>query len=294
MVMGLTSRDLKNQTNTVLINIIAFSGIVILVLLTSFIVKESLPALTNVGAELFTSQYWYPTDTNNPEFGMLALLVGSLYITGLTSLFVIPLGYIVAFFLYEYAGEKEIKFIKSGIDLLSGVPSVVIGAFMLVYVSPLFLEVGIYSPENILLAALGLTILSLPYTASLMQEALSSVDRSLKEGALALGSTKFTAGFKVVTRAALSGILNAVILTVNRVIGETMVVLMAAGGAAIIPQSLTDPARPLTAVIASEMGEVAAGSMHYSSLFVAGLILLVISFGMTLIARVIIQRYKHG
>lgn len=286
-------RTLKYNTNTTLINIIAFSGIVILVILTAFIIKEATPALTNVGAEMFTSVYWYPTNSYDPEFGILAMLVGSLYITGLTALFVLPLGYIIAFFLFEYATEKEVRVIKSAIDLLSGVPSVIIGAFMLVYVAPLSFKFNIYTPENILIASLGLTILSLPYTASLMQEAMQSVDRSLKEGALALGSTRFTAGFKVVSRAALSGILNAVILTVNRIIGETMVVLMVAGGAAIIPRSLFDPAKPLTATIASEMGEVATGSIHYSVLFFCGLVLLIFSFLLTITARIIITKNKH-
>ena len=289
----LTVRTLKYHLNTTLINTIAFSGIIILVILTSFIINESIPALTNVGAELFTSVYWYPTNSFDPEFGILAMLVGSLYITGLTALFVLPLGYIIAFFLFEYASASEVRVIKSAIDLLSGVPSVIIGAFMLVYVAPLSFKLNIYTPENILIASLGLTILSLPYTASLMQEAMQSVDRSLKEGALALGSTRLTAGFKVVSRAAISGILNAVILTVNRIIGETMVVLMVSGGAAIIPRSLFDPVKPLTATIASEMGEVATGSVHYSVLFFCGLILLVFSFLLTISARLIISKNKH-
>jgi len=293
MVKELTARTLKYNLNTTLINTIAFSGIIILVILTSFIIKESMPALTNVGAELFTSVYWYPTNSYDPEFGILAMLVGSLFITGLTALFVLPLGYIIAFFLFEYASASEVRIIKSAIDLLSGVPSVIIGAFMLVYVAPLSFKFGIYTPENILIASLGLTILSLPYTASLMQEAMQSVDGSLKEGALALGSTRFTAGFKVVSRAAISGILNAVILTVNRIIGETMVVLMVSGGAAIIPRSLFDPAKPLTATIASEMGEVATGSVHYSVLFFCGLILLIFSFLLTITARIIISKNKH-
>ncbi|HPF17301.1 MAG TPA: phosphate ABC transporter permease subunit PstC [Thermotogota bacterium] len=289
----MTARTLKYHLNTTLINTIAFSGIIILVILTSFIINESIPALTNVGAELFTSVYWYPTNSFDPEFGILAMLVGSLYITGLTALFVLPLGYIIAFFLFEYASASEVRVIKSAIDLLSGVPSVIIGAFMLVYVAPLSFKLNIYTPENILIASLGLTILSLPYTASLMQEAMQSVDRSLKEGALALGSTRLTAGFKVVSRAAISGILNAVILTVNRIIGETMVVLMVSGGAAIIPRSLFDPVKPLTATIASEMGEVATGSVHYSVLFFCGLILLVFSFLLTISARLIISKNKH-
>lgn len=151
------------------------------------------------------------------------------------------------------------------------------------------MKLGAWSPGNLLTASIGLTILSLPYAASLMEESLSSVDQSLKESALALGASKFTAGFKIVTKEASSGILNSIILTVNRIIGgETIVVLMVAGGAAIIPKSIFDPVRPLTAAIASEMGEVSVGSLHYSALFTAGLILLTISFILTLISKTVI------
>jgi phosphate transport system permease protein len=151
---------------------------------------------------------------------------------------------------------------------------------------------NIWNAENLFLGSLGLALLSLPYTASLMQEALDSVDKSVKESALALGATRFTAGFRVVSKAAISGILNSVILTINRVIGETMVVLMVAGGANIIPKSIFDPVRPLTATIASEMGEVEVGSIHYSALFVAGLILLTISFILTLISKRLTWRWS--
>jgi len=285
--------ELKHRINSLTISIIAFTGIVILILLFSFIIQEAVPAISDIGLELFTGKYWYPTYEDDPEFGLLPMIVGSLEVTGLTCLFVLPLGYLLAFFLYEYAKPTEKRIIKSAIDLLSGVPSVVIGAFMLIYISPMMFSFGIYSPENILLAAIGLTILSLPYTASLMEESLSSVDKSLKEGALALGTTRFTAGFRIVSKAAISGILNAVILTINRVIGETMVVLMVAGGAAIFPSSLFDPVRTLTAAIASEMGEVAQHSLHYSALFSAGLILLVFSFILTILAGVISRKNQH-
>lgn len=286
-------REIKHRMNSVAITTIAFTGIIVLILLFSFIIQEAVPAISEVGTKLFTGRYWYPTYEDDPEFGLLPMIVGSLEVTGLTCIFVLPLGYLLAFFLFEYARPTEKRIIKSAIDLLSGVPSVVIGAFMLIYVSPLMFKFEIYSPENLLLAAIGLTILSLPYTASLMEESLSSVDKSLKEGALALGTTRFTAGFRVVSKAAISGILNAVILTVNRVIGETMVVLMVAGGAAIFPESLFDPVRTLTASIASEMGEVAQHSTHYSALFAAGLILLVFSFILTILAGWISKKNRH-
>ncbi len=280
-------RDVKDGVNKTVIFLFAFVGILVVVGLFVFIIKESIPALTQVGKEIFFSIYWYPT-YDPPEFGMLAMIIGSLILTGLSSLFVLPLGYIISFFLYNYANTFERKIIKSTIDLLSGIPSVIIGTFLFFYVSPIVMKLGAWSPGNLLTASIGLTILSLPYAASLMEESLSSVDQSLKESALALGASKFTAGFKIVTKEASSGILNSIILTVNRIIGETIVVLMVAGGAAIIPKSIFDPVRPLTAAIASEMGEVSVGSLHYSALFTAGLILLTISFILTLISKTVI------
>ncbi|WP_240739395.1 PstC family ABC transporter permease [Marinitoga lauensis] len=222
-------RELKNTINTFIIKSVALSGIIALILIFGFVIRESIPALREVGMEIFTSFDWFPT-YDPPAYGILTMLINSILLTIFSSLIVIPLGYIIAFFMYDYAGNFEKKMMKGAIDLLSGVPSVIIGMFLIIYISPWMLEIGAWSSENILLASIGLTILSLPYTASLMEEAMSSIDKNLKEGALALGTTRFTTGFKIVSRAALSGIFNAIILTVNRIIGETMVVLMAAGG----------------------------------------------------------------
>lgn len=285
-------RNFKDNFNKFLIYALSLIGIIILLGIFYFIIKESIPALTKVGAEIFTSVNWYPTYEGAEEYGMLAQIIASLLLTLLASIIVIPLGYIIAFFMYDYAKPFEKKIIKSVIDLLSGVPSVILGTFLLIYVSPLMYKFNIWNAENMFLASLGLALLSLPYTASLMQEALDSVDKSVKESALALGATRFTAGFRVVSKAAISGILNSIILTINRIIGETMVVLMVAGGANIIPKSIFDPVRPLTATIASEMGEVEVGSIHYSALFVAGLILLTISFILTLISKRLTWRWS--
>jgi phosphate transport system permease protein len=284
-------REFKNKINSLIIKSVALTGIIALILIFGFVIRESIPALKEAGMEIFTSFDWYPT-YDPPSFGILTMLINSILLTIFSSLIVLPLGYIVAFFMYDYAKNFEKRMIKGAIDLLSGVPSVIIGMFLIIYVSPWMLEIGAWSPENILLASIGLTILSLPYTASLMEEAMSSIDKSLKEGALALGTTRFTAGFKVVSKAALPGIFNAIILTINRIIGETMVVLMAAGGANMLPLSILDPIRPLTAAIASEMGEVEIGSIHYSALFVSGLVLLTISFILTLTSKRLSRRWS--
>jgi len=289
-------RMFRDRFQTLCIQTAAFTGIFALTLLSFFIIRESYPAIKTIGWEMLVSPHWYPT-YREPEYGLLVMLINSLIVTAATSILVIPLGYGLAFFLYEYAWPFEKKLIKTAIDLLSGVPSVIIGSFLLMTVSPQFLKVGIYSRENLLLTIFGLTLLSLPFTASLIYDALSGVRSCIRESALALGATRFTAVFKVVSKTAKSGLMNAVILTINRVIGETMVVLMVSGGAAIIPKRLFDPLRPLTAVIASEMGEVEVGSIHYSSLFFAGLILFVLSFSLTVLSQKIIgpknQRLKE-
>jgi phosphate transport system permease protein len=284
-------RELKDKINSLIIKVVALSGIISLLLIFGFVIKEAIPALKEAGMEIFTSFDWYPT-YDPPAYGILTMLINSILLTIFSSLIVLPLGYIVAFFMYDYASDFEKRMIKGAIDLLSGVPSVIIGMFLIIYISPWMLEIGAWSAENILLASIGLTILSLPYTASLMEEAMSSIDIKLKEGALALGTSRFTAGFRIVSKAALPGIFNAMILTINRIIGETMVVLMAAGGANMLPLSIFDPIRPLTAAIASEMGEVEIGSIHYSALFVSGLVLLTISFLLTLTSKRLSRRWS--
>ncbi|MCD6545958.1 MAG: phosphate ABC transporter permease subunit PstC [Thermotogae bacterium] len=271
---------------------IAALGIVILSLILIFIIKESLPALKSVGSEIFTSFDWYPT-YDDAEYGLLTMIIDTFLLTALTSIVVIPLGCVVAAYLYAYAGSKEKEIIRSILDLLSGIPSVVIGLVVLIYIAPLLINFEIWSTENLFLTVAGLTILSLPYVVSLTYESFESVDRVLFESALALGSTRFSALFNVIARAAIPGILNAFILTVNRIIGETMVVLMVSGNANIIPKSLFDPLRTLTSAIASEMGEVELGSLHYSVLFVAGLILLVISLILTWVSKSIQRGWKH-
>lgn len=285
-------RNIKYFFQMLLIFIFALTSIVALFFLIFFILKESFPAIKELGKEPFTNIYWYPT-SRKPEFGMLAMIIDSLLLTGFSATFVIPIGYFISFYLHTYSNPKEKKYIKSIIEILSGVPSVIIGMFILIYISPLLLKLEIWSTENFLLASIGLMILSLPYTVSLMTESLDSVDKSLEESSLALGVNKYKTTLKVTTKAAISGILNSIILTINRIIGETMVVLLVAGGAAMIPSSIFDPVKPLTAAIASEMGEVELGSLHYHALFLAGLILLFISMVLTVLSKRFTRRWKR-
>jgi len=242
--------------------------------------------------DFFLSTRWYPT-YEDAEFGILALLSGTLAVTGLTLLISIPLGFISAIFLAEFSNRKTHDFLKYVFELTAGIPSVVLGSFGLKYISKWLMELfpmKVWAGLNILNASLMLSVLAMPYFVTLIEDALKAVPVDQKEASLALGANMTSTLFRVLIPQARSGILNAVILGTNRIIGETMVVLMIAGGATMIPQSIFDPVRPLTAAIAGEMGEVELASTHYFALFMIGVVLLTIS----LIFTVTAMRLKRG
>lgn len=236
--------------------------------------------------DFFLSTRWYPT-YEDAEFGILALLAGTLSVTGLTLAVAIPMGFICAIFLAEFSGKKSHDAIKYIFELMAGIPSVVLGSFGLKYVSRWLMEhfpLQIWTGLNVMNASLMLSVLAMPYFVTLMEDALRAVPIDQKEASLALGANMTGTIFRILLPQARSGILNAIILGTNRVIGETMVVLMIAGGATMIPSSIFDPVRPLTSAIAGEMGEVELGSTHYFALFMIGVVLMVISTAFTLIA----------
>lgn len=236
--------------------------------------------------EFFLSARWYPT-YEDAEFGILALLAGTLSVTGLTLAMAIPLGFICSIFLAEFSGRKSHDAIKYIFELMAGIPSVVLGSFGLKYVSRWLMEhfsLHVWTGLNVMNASLMLSVLAMPYFVTLMEDALRAVPIDQKEASLALGANMTGTIFRILLPQARSGILNAIILGTNRVIGETMVVLMIAGGATMIPGSIFDPVRPLTSAIAGEMGEVELGSTHYFALFMIGVVLMVISTAFTLIA----------
>ncbi|HCZ07144.1 MAG: phosphate transport system permease protein [Thermotogota bacterium] len=285
---------MKKVLNLLFSNIVVLvSTIAIITLIAIFamLIIESLPALRTIGWGFLTSGAWYPT-YDDPEFGMLYMLLDSLILVGLTSLVVFPVSLGIALYSTEYATRAEREMVRSITELISGVPSVVVGMIGVLLIGPLMLKMGAWTPFNLLNATLSLTILTLPYAVSLIVESLQGVDPILREGVLALGSSKIKAAAMII-RGAKHEILYSFILIVNRILGETMVVLMVAGGAAMLPTSLFDPIRPLTAAIASEMGEVELGSLHYSALFLAGVVLLIISAGITMVAEYVIRRGKR-
>ncbi|MDR1394886.1 MAG: phosphate ABC transporter permease subunit PstC [Deltaproteobacteria bacterium] len=267
-----------------------------MILIMGFLFREAL-GLFGSGtslAEFLFSTDWYPTYAQ-PEFGSLALTGGSLAVTVISALLAAPVGLCLAVWLACLAGRTAREWIKPAVELMAGIPSVVLGFVGLVIMAPLMQEVlDLPTGLNVLNASLILALMSVPSIASLGEDALSAVSRDIQDASYALGATKWETVWQVTIPAARSGLSTAVILGLGRALGETLVVLMCAGGAAQIPHSLFDSVRPLTAALAAEMGETAIGSPHYHALFALGVILFVLTLGFNLLAYGLGRRWRRG
>lgn len=276
----------KETIIRLLILVFAFLTTIIVFGILYFLVSNGIRVFENVSLrEFFLSSRWFPT-YEDPEYGIFALFIGTLSVTGLTLILSIPLSFVIAIYMSEYCSRRTRELMKFVFELTAGIPSVVLGSFGLKYVSQWIMNIfpDAWTGLNILNASLMLSILSMPYFVTFIEDALVSVPTDQREASLALGASITKTVFRIVVPQAKSGILNAIILGTNRVIGETMVVLMVAGGAVMIPSSILDPVRPLTATIAGEMGEVELGSTHFHALFMIGVVLLIISTLFTIIA----------
>jgi phosphate transport system permease protein len=183
--------------------------------------------------------------------------------------------------------------LKPAIEVLAGIPSIIYGFFGMIIMAP-FLQKILDLPTGLcaFTASAILGIMAVPTVCSIAEDALSYVPDSFREASYALGATRWQTLIKVVIPAAGSGISTAIILGMGRIVGETMTVLMIAGGAAVIPKTIFEPVRPMTATIAAEMGEAVMGSAHYHSLFTLGLILFFVTLGINMIAELISRRYR--
>ena len=206
----------------------------------------------------------------------------------------VPLGVMAAIYISEIAPQRVREILKSVIELLAGLPSVVLGFFGMVIVAPWLQETfDLPTGLNIINASVILAIMAIPTISSISEDALYAVPREFKEASYALGATKFETIAQVIVPAALSGISTAVMLGMARAVGETMVVLMVAGGAAAIPESLFDPVRPMPASIAAEMGETPYGSAHYQALFAIGMVLFFLTLAFNLIADYVSHKFRQ-
>jgi len=243
--------------------------------------------------EFFFGTKWYPV-SEPPTFGMLTFFAATLWVTLISTAIAVPVGVGCAAYLAEVAPAKVRETVKPIIEILAGIPSVVMGFIGLLLLSPLVqsafnLNTGLCG----LTAGIMLSLMSLPIIISVSEDALRAVPDDFREASYALGATKWETIRHVCIPGALSGITAAVMLGVGRAIGETMTVLMVAGGALAVPVSPTDPMMPMTAVIASGIGNAVRGGLQYQALFAIGLILFAITLAVNLFADRVLDRQKR-
>ena len=268
------------------VSVLALAAIVI------FLLSQALPIFAHVSLKDFLfSTEWYPTD-DPPVFGIGALIAGSLACAALTTLIAVPFGVLTACAIHAGMPPALTRIVKPLIELMAALPSVVIGFIGMIILAPWLQDMfGIATGLNLFNASIMLAFMCVPTIASISEDALRNVPSGLREASLALGATRWETLLKVELRWAMGGIATAVMLGISRVIGETMVVLMVAGGAAIIPESIFDPVRPMTSSIAAEMAEAAVGGEHDHALYATGLVLFIITFAFNLCAWYAARRF---
>lgn len=248
--------------------------------------------------DFFTGRKWAPLFAP-PHFGVLPLVTATLLITFISLLVCVPLGLATAMFLSEYAAPRTRKVIKPLLEVLAGIPTVVYGFFALSFVTPLLRDIWFFGepPEvfNALAAGLVMGVMILPTVASLAEDAMSAVPDSLRQGALALGSSRYQVALRVVFPAAISGIVAAAVLAISRAIGETMVVLIAAGGRPTLTFDPTRAMQTMTAFIAAAgFGDQPVGTIGYKTIFAVGAALFVATFAMNALSIRLVRKYRQA
>jgi phosphate transport system permease protein len=278
------------------IRVLGSSTIGFVLLIFLFLLREGVPAFFEVPPGNLLGTRWYPTFD---LFGVMPLVLGSVLVTATAIFLALPMGVATAVFVREVAPGWAREILKPLIEILAGIPSVVLGFFGMTVLAPIVRE-GLGAPTGLtaFTGALILGYMSLPTIISVAEDALDAVPKSYRDAGLAMGATQWQTIWRVVVPAARSGIVTAVMLGMGRAIGETMAVMMVTGNAARMPltvDSFLRPVRTMTATIAAEMGEVAQGSVHYHALFGIGIILFVVTFIINLTAAsAIFQKRRRG
>ncbi len=271
------------------------SGIAIILFLVGILftlLSNSIPALGEIGiGSFFTSGLWRPGAYGEPTYSINNFILGTFMVTVGALAFAVPMGVAAAAYLAEIASPWEREFFKPIVEVLAGIPSVVLGFIGLVVLAPLIARFfNIPSGINALNGAILVGIMALPTIITLAEDAITAVPKEYRHASLALGGTQWQTIWKVTVPAAFSGITAAAMLGMGRAIGETMTVLMVTGNMIARPESFLDSVRTLSANIAIEIGDVAFGSVHFHALFVVGLVLFIITFIVNLLADILIHR----
>mgnify|MGYP001234097871 CR=1 FL=1 len=271
-----------------------FLTVILLLGIFTLLFSTAVPAFQEIDVWAFlTGNEWNPTSYYESKYGIIPMLVSTFMVTLGALLIAVPVGIGAAVYLSDVASPKVTEIVKPIVEILAGIPSVVIGFLGIVFVGPLIAKVfNIYNGLNAVNGSILLAVMALPTIISISEDALRSVPSSYDQASLALGASKWQTAIRVKIPAALSGIIAACMLGMGRAIGETMTVLMATGCAPAMPDSFLGSVRTLTSSIAIELGEVAYNTTHYYALFALGLVLFVITFIINLISDMILHRYE--
>jgi phosphate transport system permease protein len=283
----------RELTITRLIQVCGYSAIIFVGLIFLFLLREGSPAIIEIPLTSLFSSRWYPIED---YFGILPLLSGTIVVTIGATLVSVPLGISTAIFIAEIAPRWAKEILKPLVEILAGLPSVMLGFLGILVVAP-FIRTTTKMPTGLtaFTGALILGLMAIPTIVSVAEDALDAVPRTYREAAHALGATQWQTIWRVTLPAARSGVLTAVMLGIGRAIGETMTVMMVTGNAPVMLSgviSLFRPVRTMTATIAAEMGEVANGSTHYHTLFLIGIALFLISLIVNMTAASIVFRQR--
>ncbi len=284
---------------TVLLRASAFLAVAGLLLIMVFVFREAAPILYDPEIQkeaslggFFATPLWQPVG-EVPKYGLVPLLVGTLKVVLVAMLFAVPIGVLAAIFASEFASNRVREWLKPAIEILAGIPSVVLGFFALIVMASWLQAVtGSISRLNALNAGIALALGVIPTIFTVCEDALRAVPRSYREASLALGASRWQTAWNVTLPAASAGVAAGILLGMARAVGETMIVLMASGNAALISGSPLDSVRTLSASIAAELAEVVFGSAHYSVLFFLGGILFITTFIINVVAGMFVERLR--
>jgi phosphate transport system permease protein len=301
---------ISERLTEMLIHVLAYSAVAAMVLILIFIAKEAWPLLTSSAihrevtlAQMWFAQQWPGYDAPEhvwqpvsevPKFGVWPLIVGTVKVTAISMLVAVPLAISAAVFVSQYASRRTREIVKPAIEFLAGIPSVVLGFFALMVMASWFQDFfGFDSRLNALVAGVALSIAVIPVIFTVCEEALGAVPRSYVEASAALGAARWQTILRVILPAAAPGIAASIALGLGRAFGETMIVLMASGNAALLSANPAESVRTLSATIAAELAEVVFGGPHYTVLFALAVLLFIVTFGINFVGDQTISRMKR-
>ncbi len=289
--------QIDKAASKVMFTFVIFSGLIVFLMIAGLYYRARPILMTRPLSELLFSSVWRPS---RGEFGFYPFIMGTAWVTMVAMAIALPLSLLVSVYLSEYMSSRPREFMRSILDLLAGIPSVIYGVWGMLVIVPLIRRYaapafgGVSTGFSVLAGGIVLSVMVLPVIIHVSLEVFSSVSVELREASLSLGATKWQTVKYVLVRKSMPGIIAAVVLGLSRAFGETMAVLMVAGNLARVPGSLFDPAYPLPALIANNYGEMLSVPLYDSALLFAALILLVVVIFFNVISRFILLKVERS